>query len=253
MMKILRKTAIYILVAAFWLLIWQLLAFYTGAELILPSPLQTAKACIELAKTTAFYKSALFSLIRIMTGFISGVLLGVILGCLCAFSKMFDFLFSPMRNIIKATPVSSFILILLFWLDRSLVPSYIAALIVLPVVHSGVYEGIKSTDVLLLEMADIYKVSKSKKLIYIYGESVKSRLIAAATTSLGLAWKAGVAAEVLATPKNAIGTALYESKNYLETPQLFAWTILVILLSVILEKLIRFLLKVFHADRGIKL
>lgn len=54
-------------------------------------------------------------------------------------------------------------------------------------------------------------------------------------TSLGLAWKAGIAAEVLCTPKGAIGTQLYNAKIYIETTDLFAWTFVVVILSLLLE------------------
>ena len=53
-----------------------------------------------------------------------------------------------------------------------------------------------------------------------------------------MAWKAGIAAEVLAVPKQAIGTEIYFSKLWFETPTLFAWTIVIIILSFIIEKLL---------------
>ena len=63
-------------------------------------------------------------------------------------------------------------------------------------------------------------------------------------TAIGLAWKSGVAAEVLCLPKAAIGTQVYYSKIYLETPSLFAWTAVVIVLSMLLERIVRRLLGV---------
>ena len=44
---------------------------------------------------------------------------------------------------------------------------------------------------------------------------------------------------MLGLPKAASGTQVYYSKLYLETPDLFAWTIVVVLLSLTLERLAR--------------
>ena len=73
--------------------------------------------------------------------------------------------------------------------------------------------------------------------------SLRPALRSAALTSIGLAWKSGIAAEVLAQPSKAIGSQLYYAKIYLETPELFAWTLSVIFFSILIEKLVRTFLK----------
>ena len=75
------------------------------------------------------------------------------------------------------------------------------------------------------------------RIFRLYIPSLAPYFLAACKSSLGMAWKAGIAAEVLAVPKNAIGTELYYAKTYLETPTMFAWTLVIILLSIIFEKL----------------
>ena len=62
-------------------------------------------------------------------------------------------------------------------------------------------------------------------------------------TALGLDWKAGVAAEVLCTPKFSVGKEMFDAKQILETTDLFAWTMVVILLSLILEKMLKYFLE----------
>jgi len=58
-----------------------------------------------------------------------------------------------------------------------------------------------------------------------------------------LAWKAGVAAELIGYPAGSMGEQLYYSKFFLETDTLFAWTVVIIILSVSFEKLFLLLLK----------
>lgn len=146
-------------------------------------------------------------------------------------------LFAPLLGAIKATPVASFTLLALVWLKTGLVPAFMAFLMVLPIVWSNVEQGMRQTDVRLLEMARVYGFScRSKTLKLVYVPSVAPYFLSAFTTAMGMAWKAGVAAEVISQPNNSLGRMLYQAKIYLETPELLAWTVVVVALSVALEK-----------------
>ena len=147
-------------------------------------------------------------------------------------------LLSPLRGVIKATPIMSFILLAVLWLNSNLVPLFIAVLIVLPTVWTVTADAILHTDVRLIEMGQTFGLTKAKIIWKIYVPSVLPQFLAACTTSLGFAWKSGVAAEVIALPKQSIGYQLYESKLRIETVDLFAWTLLVIILSMLLERLL---------------
>ncbi|MDO4381384.1 MAG: ABC transporter permease, partial [Clostridia bacterium] len=89
----------------------------------------------------------------------------------------------------------------------------------------------------------VFKFGKLKTVRAVYVHSVLPYFAAGCTTALGLAWKAGVAAEVISLPQSSVGYHLYRSKITIETADLFAWTLVVILLSVCIEKLIMKLLE----------
>ena len=139
-------------------------------------------------------------------------------------------------RVIRATPVASFSLLVILWVVTGWVPVVVSGLMVLPVVWGNVSRGIAQTDPLLLEAARAYRFSRWKTVRLVYAPSVLPYFASACHTSLGLAWKAGVAAEVLCQPRLAIGTQVYFSKIYLETPALFAWTLVVLILSFLLER-----------------
>jgi NitT/TauT family transport system permease protein len=126
------------------------------------------------------------------------------------------------------------------WLERDILPLFITALIVVPIVWSNVSEGIRSVDKNLIEVASIYRFTPAKKIRLLYVPGIAPYFMAACRASLGMAWKAGISAEILSTPKNAIGTELYFAKTYLETPTLFSWTLVIIVLSIVIEKLFVF-------------
>lgn len=225
--------------ALFWLLVWQGLSLLIQKPLLLPSPLEAAKRLGALCVTAPFWQSIGLTLLRVSAGFCCGVVCGVLLGGATAKSKLLERLFQPLLAVVKATPVASFIILALVWLQKDLVPVFITFLIVLPVIWANVLEGIRQTDRSLLEMAQVFRLPRRKVLSRVYAPSVLPYFAAGAATAMGLSWKAGVAAEVIAMSNSSVGYHLYRAKINLETPDLFAWTAVVVLLSVLLERVLR--------------
>lgn len=223
--------------AFFWLAVWQLCSMVVHSEFLLPSPVKALESLIKLLPTANFWRSMLYSLVRMVLGYLLAVLLGAALGALAAASQAADTLLRPLRSTIKATPVVSFILLVQLWMKPNSVPAFMAFLMVLPLVWANVQQGVYAADAQLLEMARLFRFGRGKTLRMIYLPSVMPQFIAACATGIGFAWKAGVAAEVLARTANSIGKYLVESKSNLLTAEMFAWTAAVILLSVLLERL----------------
>ena len=231
-----KKITIKAAVAALWLVLWQLVCYIVNMELLVASPLKVLRRLGELSVTGDFWKYSLGSLGRITEGFLLGSATGALLAMLChkiTFARVF---FSPAITLIKSTPVASFIILALVWLTGQRVPVFISFLMVLPVVYGNVFQGIREVDPKLIEMAKVYGMNRQKRVMKIYIPSVMPYMMAACRTALGLSWKAGVAAEVIGVTKDSIGRQLYYSKIYLETADLFAWTAVVIIMSIALEK-----------------
>lgn len=248
--KAVKKLIFLLLPPAFWLGAWQLGAFLVelwveghGNELLLPYPATVWAALVRLAGDLSFWEIVLATLGRILAGLALGTALGALLAALTFLSPWADRLLSPAIRVIRATPVVSFILLILLWTGRNRVPAVISALMVLPIVWASLSRGLRETDPQLLEMARAYRFSTFKRVRLIYLPSLRPYFLSAITTAMGLAWKSGVAAEVLCLPRPAIGTQIYNSKLYLEVPDLFAWTVVVVALSLLLEKLLRALLR----------
>ena len=228
-----------LLPVAVWLLVWLTASRVVNKTLLIPRPSEVLLSLKNLAVTAMFWKTAGMTLLRIIAGTAAGTLAGCILAVLTNISEIADIVISPVIRLVRATPVASFIILLLLWFAKTRVPAVVSCLVVIPIVWENVSTGIKGTDPLLLEMAQAYSFGRLKTWRYIYLPSVKPYLMSGISNALGLAWKSGVAAEVLCAPKLAIGTQIYNSKLYLETSELFAWTIVVIILSMIFEKIIK--------------
>lgn len=232
-MKNLRNNCI---AALFWLSVWQGLSLLVDKTLLLPGPAVVLRRLAQLALTGDFWRITGTSLLRILLGAVAAVALGTLLAVICCRVPWLDILCQPLVTIIKSTPVASFIILLILWVGRDRLPAVIVVLMVLPVVWGNVCAGIRNTDPLLLRTARVFRFSPLRTLRRVYIPSVMPHFLSACRTSLGLAWKAGIAAEILTVPGMSIGKMLAESKTYMETVDLFAWTLTVIVCSLLIEK-----------------
>ncbi len=220
---------------AFLLLLWVVISALVGNDLLFPSPAETFGALGRLAGTAEFYLSVAGSLLSVAAGFIGGNIIGVVLGLASGLSSRVNAFVKPGMAVIKATPVASFIILVLIWLGKAYTPALTAFLIVLPVVWQNVVAGIRSADRGLLEVATVFNFSFGKKLKYVYLPAAAEGYIAAVRTSMGFAWKAGVAAEVLSGTARTLGGKIYSAKILIETPELFAYTLVVVGVSLLVE------------------
>lgn len=227
----------------FWTGVWYLAARLMNNPLLLPTPLQVLRCLGELMLTAAFWQTTAVSIGRILLGVVTAVLLGCLLAVATTSSRLLDALIAPAMTAMQATPVASFTILVLIWVDRDFVPVLICGMMVLPVVWNSVSTGIRVTDPQLLEMAEVYRLSKIHTLRRIWVPSVMPFFRTACSSGLGLGWKAGIAAEVLTVPKRSIGRMIADSKLYLLTEELFASTLVVIVLSLLLQKLMQRLLR----------
>ena len=234
-----NKGKIYVkkfIILLFWLGVWQILAMCVDNFLLVVTPLQALRALLTLAGQAEFWWSAFGSMWRIALGFLLGAVLALFLAAVSYRYKITEEVLRPFMVFCKAVPVAVFAVLLLIWWGSSMLAVAICFLVVFPNIYLNTLEGLKSADRELLEMAEIFRLSFRTRFFYIYRPALKPFLLSAFQLSLGMCWKSGVAAEVIGTPAHSIGGALYLAKIYLDTAELFAWTAVIIVLSVLFEK-----------------
>lgn len=227
----------------FWFIVWQIAAMAVNQAILLPKPVMVGKTLLRFLGESEFWLAITHSLLKIMLGFFLAMILGSGLAFLGAKFSFVHQLIYPILSIIKATPVASFIILALIWINSANLSTFIAFLMVLPMFYANIYQGLKNVDVKLLEVAKVFGLNKRRTFREVYLPSLKPYLISTCTIGLGFAWKSGVAAEVIGLPAKTIGNQLYYAKVYLQTDELFAWTAAIIVLSIFLEKLLLKILK----------
>ncbi|MCL2170606.1 MAG: ABC transporter permease subunit [Defluviitaleaceae bacterium] len=219
-----------------WLAAWQIASQIIDNTLLLVSPIAVFARLIELAATGGFWRIIGLSLSRILGGFLMSLLVGIILASISARNRLIYIILQPPLTIIKTVPVASFVILLIFWLGGERMAFAISFITVLPVIYFNVYEGIISIDPKILEMAGVFRISPLRRLRHIYFPHVLPHIIAAASSGLGFAFKAGISAEVIANVGRSIGFYLMSARRFLVMQDLFAWTIAIIVISVTIER-----------------
>ena len=252
-MKILKKAVGYSLSGLFWLALWLLIASMVNKEVILPSPDVVLRRLFELATydetKKEFWDAILTSLLRVVTGVALGITLATLSAIAASKIKAVHYLFTPLNEVVKATPIVSFIFIAYIVFQKNIwwLPVFIVTLLVFPVVYASILDAIRNVDKELIEVSSVFGATWLERLRYLWIPSVSRAFITSSQTSLGLGWKAGIAAEALAASPSlvSIGTELSEAKIFIETVDQFAWTVAIVVISIIIGTVFTALSEVF--------
>lgn len=238
-----RKKIKSFLIFCFWVSLWALVAKLVGHQLLIASPKEVVIALFELLKEAEFYSSVLKTCLKIAIGFISSLCCGVLFAYICSRVTFIRELFTPLIRLIRSIPVASIVIVILIWISSKNLSIVTSFMMSFPIIYENVLKGIMNVDTKLIEMAKVFHLTKTNKLKAIYLPQVLPYLESATVLSLGLCWKAGVAAEIIGLPTGTIGEKLYQAKVFFDTPSVFAWTAVIILLSFVFEKVFALLIK----------
>ena len=225
-------------VLLFWLAVWEAVALIAGNAVLVASPVETFREFLRLLGESSFYFALGKSILRIGGGFAAGLFCAAFLAFLAYRIPFVESLFTPLMRFLLAVPVASFAVLLLIWWGASFLSAAVSFLVVLPQFYVSFTEGMKSLDKKMLQMAEVYRLPGFSRFFYVYRPALKPFLYSSMKISLGMCWKSGVAAEVIGLPDFSIGEGLYFSKITLNTAGVFAWTGVIILLSILFEKLV---------------
>lgn len=225
------------------LAVWQIAAMLIDLDIVLVTPIAVVQRLATVWLEPGFFETLWFTLSKIVLGFLSAFVIGIALATLAGKFRLAELLLWPWMLTVKSIPIASFVLIVLLFISSADVSAFMSFLIVLPIIYTNVLEGIKNTDRKLLEAAELFKTPWYYRLLCIRIPQIKPYLISASSVGCGLAFKAGIAAELIGKPDGSIGDALYLAKLYLSTADLFAWTVIIIVMSVLFEKLFSLLLR----------
>ena len=240
-----------IIVCLFWLLVWQGISIWMNNNILMVGPIETLQCLAWLLPQKAFWQTILQSLLRIGAGLLVGALLGSLSASISYKWNWHRILFHPLITAMKAVPVASFVIILLIWFGSENVAMLISFLVVYPILYINVLTGLDTMDPSLIEMARVFHMRIGTRIRTVYLPGLRAVLLSGFSLAVGMGIKSGVAAEVIGQAKLTMGNSLYRAKINLETGDLIAWTFVIVILSWLLEKGIRLIIKLIHKQMGV--
>lgn len=239
-----------IVIAFSWLVLWQIVALVVNDPIVLVGPIETISTLYKKLFDTEFLLSVLSSVFRISVGFVMAFFVAVILSFLSYKNKLFSDILNPVVTLMKTVPVASVVILLLIWFGSEWLTPLIIFAVVFPIIYVNTLEGFNNVPNKMLEMCKVFKVGVTPKFMHVYRPNIAPFVLSGIKLAVGMAFKSGVAAEVIGLPKFSIGEGMYMSKIYFDTAGVFAWTLCIILLSVLFEKIIITLARTFFRTGG---
>ena len=238
-----------IFITIMWLILWEVADRVIDNRIILSGPLHILSSLAEQVAKPDFWMICAASFLRITLGFLLSFALGFALAVLCYRMPLLKDIIAPVMAMLKIVPMISFVIMLLIWVGNQALTIYLSFLIVLPLIYTNTLAGLEAVDKNLLEISKEYGMSRWYRFKYVYRPTLMPFLISGCRVSLGMSWKSGIMAEVIGTPKPSIGREMYAAKTYLQTGNLFAWTIVVVILSIVFERGFLWLLEKLDVPR----
>lgn len=208
-----------------------------GSRLLLPGPIDVVLRLAVLCAEGPFWASVGYSTLRILLGFGLAFACALALGALAHLSSAFDELLRPPLAALKSTPLVCIVVLLLLWLGSGWVSAAAVFLVVFPPVFFSIVEALGMTDAKVAEMLAAFRVPAPRRALAQAWPEAVPYVAAACRSACGMAWKAGVAAELIGSPLGSVGERIYQAKLLLETTDVLAWTVVVILASALFERL----------------
>lgn len=213
------------------ILLWKLVSFLVGREIILPSPEATLVYLVELLGRGETWAAIAATLRRVLISFLINIVIALFTGIASGFSSRIYYLLMPVVTVMKAVPTMGVILLSLIWFNSEIAVLFVCTLIVFPLLYSSVVTGIHHLDKGLLEMHRVFKIRWPRTMGRFVLPSLRPYLIAGVMSGLGLSMKVIIAAEVLSQPRIGIGTMFQIERASLNTTGVFAWSLLVIFIT----------------------
>lgn len=225
----------------FFLAVWQVASLFYH-HVIIPSPVEVARAFSALLSGGQFWEHGSRSIVRGLTGFSLAVVAGTAVGLLIGLNRTAASLLRPLVVVFQVTPLVSWLLLAMIWLGFSRVPVFVVFVTTVPLVIINTIQGVRSIDQQLLQMAAVFRVGKSRVVREIYLPQVAPYLMAGMSSALGVTWKAVAMSEFLSV-HTGIGAGMAEARMNLETAALFSWTLFLIGLGLVSDRLLAYLAK----------
>jgi NitT/TauT family transport system permease protein len=233
-----RKAFILLLLAA----AWQLYAMYVDNVLLFPTLSETADALIDAIRSGGLLQRAWFSISLLLQGYAIGLLLAAIFTGAAVGTRIGQDLLETLTAMFNPLPAIALLPLSLLWFglgNASLI--FVLIHSVLWAVALNTHSGFKSVSTTMRMVGRNYGLTGISYICRILIPAAFPSILTGLKIGWAFAWRTLIAAELVfgvSSGSGGLGWYIYERKNQLEIPGVFAGLLSVILIGLLVENLI---------------
>jgi len=235
MIKYSWKSKLYTGMSCVFLILWQLIAVIINNDVYIPRIQQVIEAIKIILNEQNFLKVIFSSFYRTMFSYLLALIFSMILGVLATVCPFFQYVMQPINSFGKTIPTMVLVVLSLVWFDKDKTPFVVGFAITFPILYEGIRNGLMQIDKKIIDMTKIYEVSLKDKIEKIYLPVMKFYFMSIFVSTFSLTFKTVIAGEVHGQPKFGIGSQIQLEKVNFNTSGIFAWIVIIVIISVVLE------------------
>lgn len=228
---------------AFLYALWYAISLYIDNtlpyNLVLPNPNLVISKVFELLHKSSTYEIILSSFSRLIIAIIISFAASIIIGTIASLNQPFEAFLRPYVSSVRAIPVASMLVVILLWIGSKNSPVVICAMVVFPLFYEMILESIKNMEKSFVEVISLDSDFNFFVFKKVFLPAIINNLFISFVQSIGLGFKVLVMAELISYTDESIGKKIYTSKLNLDIEGVFAWTVIIIIIVMLIEGIFR--------------
>lgn len=233
-----KKWEIWVLRPVAWFIIWEIAELIIGKKVPFAGPFDTAVQLYKDILDITFWRAIGNTFMGISFGFVTALVLGTVLAYVAYYHKTFDGIFTPIMDFFRYIPMITFTLLAILWSSSSALAWEVCLFLSIPTIYKNTLLGLNHSNRHTLMRIAQMDMPVMKKLNVMFNPAAMPDYIAGCHRALNMCWKSGIIAQFLGDTKHSIGSSLFVAKETGNVAQIFSWTIVIVLLSVLFEKVV---------------
>jgi NitT/TauT family transport system permease protein len=233
-----RKTVLLVLIG----LVWEIYARYLNNDLLVPTLTQTFFALAESLGTGEMLKAIGYTLKLLIQGYFYGLVLAILFTIFASATRIGGDLLETLTSMFNPLPSIALLPLSMIWFglgDMSVIFVLIHA--VLWSVALNTYTGFRSVSPTWRMVGQNYGLTGPGLVMRVLIPGAFPHILAGLKIGWAFAWRTVIAAELVfgsSSGKGGVGWYIYQNKNLLETPHVFAGLLTVILFGFFVENIV---------------
>jgi ABC-type nitrate/sulfonate/bicarbonate transport system permease component len=242
MPKALRQTLMGIVSVGSLLLLWHLLSKYVFNPVLIASPGKTFATAWEMILTGELFRHVGVSLLRVIIGYIVGCLVGILLGALIGRIRVVRELADPILELIRPISPVAIVPLAMLWFGIGEISKYFVILYATTIVMIlNTAAGVARTPMTRIRAARCLGANELQVFVKVTFPSALPFILTGMRVALGFSFMGIVAAELIGA-REGIGFLIMNSRQLMNTEQLFVGLMSLGVVGLVIDRIFRALL-----------